>query len=111
MLLRALGAIAAVLLISCRGSDSAPTRTSQPPDDRPAGTATPGRIAAPDTGADWVRAAKDYSSSRFSALTDITTANASQLGVRLTFSTGVVAPHAAATIVEWHPFSGTAAQL
>jgi PQQ-dependent dehydrogenase (methanol/ethanol family) len=43
----------------------------------------------PDEGT-WVRAAKDYASWRYSTLTDITTANVSQLKPAWTFSTGVL---------------------
>ena len=43
--------------------------------------------------------ALDYASSRFSALTEITPANVSQLGVRGTFSTGLLRGHEAAPLV------------
>jgi PQQ-dependent dehydrogenase (methanol/ethanol family) len=61
-----------------------------------------GRIPAPDESGDWVRAAKDFSSSRFSGLDQITTSSVSQLGVRETFSTGIVAGHEAAPLVVNH---------
>jgi lanthanide-dependent methanol dehydrogenase len=65
-------------------------------------TATPftGAIAnaEPDDG-QWVRAAKDYSSSRFSTLDLINTTNVSRLMELWRFSTGVVRGHEAAPIV------------
>lgn len=47
----------------------------------------------------WVRAAKDYSSSRFSKLDEITTSNVGQLREAWSFSTGVVRGHEAAPII------------
>ena len=98
MLLRASALLAAVCFVGCRGDDPS---LPMPPTavDRAAGTGSPGRLAAADDGDGWMRAAKDFSSSRFSALDQITTSNVSQLGVRLTFSTGVVAGHEAAPLV------------
>jgi alcohol dehydrogenase (cytochrome c) len=40
-----------------------------------------------------------FSNSRFSDIEDITASNVAQLGVRVTFSTGVVAGHEAAPLV------------
>ena len=99
MLLRASALIAVVLLAGCGGGNPSPNRTSQPAVDRPAGATSPGQLASPDPSTDWVRAAKDYSSSRFASLNDINPSNVGQLGVRLTFSTGVVAGHEAAPLV------------
>jgi PQQ-dependent dehydrogenase (methanol/ethanol family) len=53
---------------------------------------------APEDG-QWVRPAKDFASSRFSGLTEITTANVGRLGLAFTFSTGVLRGHEAAPIV------------
>jgi lanthanide-dependent methanol dehydrogenase len=47
----------------------------------------------------WVRPAKDYASTRFSALTEINTANVRNLRPIATFSTGVLRGHEAAPIV------------
>jgi PQQ-dependent dehydrogenase (methanol/ethanol family) len=58
-----------------------------------------GAIAAPDTTGDWVRAAKDYASTRYSTLDQITPESVKQLGVKVTFSTGTTAGHEAAPIV------------
>jgi lanthanide-dependent methanol dehydrogenase len=78
----------------CRGT------TSTPPAPRTDGTsAAPGTNPAPDTTGDWVRPAKDYASTRFSSLEQITAASVGQLGVRATFSTGLVRGHEAAPLV------------
>src|SRR3954468_2279341 len=47
----------------------------------------------------WTMPAKNYASTRFSGLQEITTANVRQLGVSWTFSTGMVAGHEAAPLV------------
>jgi hypothetical protein len=83
MLLRASALTAALLVSGCRGDNPSLPITSINVVDGPAGTASPGRLASGDDSGDWVRAAKDYSSSRFTSLTEINAANASQLGVRL----------------------------
>src|SRR3954471_12488747 len=53
------------------------------------------RIAVPRSGSgeDWPMPAGDYASSRYSALTQITPANARNLHVAWTFSTGVLRGH------------------
>jgi PQQ-dependent dehydrogenase (methanol/ethanol family) len=53
---------------------------------------------APEDG-QWVRPAKDFASSRFSGLTEITPASVARLGLAFTFSTGVLRGHEAAPIV------------
>ena len=58
-----------------------------------------GNIPFAEESGEWVRPAKDYSSSRYSSLADITTESVKQLGVKLTFSTGVLAGHEAAPLV------------
>ena len=55
-------------------------------------------VAASSDG-DWPMPAKDYASTRYSNLADITTRNASTLKLALTFSTGVLRGHEAAPIV------------
>lgn len=52
----------------------------------------------PETG-EWMRPAKDYSSTRYSALNQITTANVGRLVATGTFSTGVLRGHEAAPLV------------
>jgi lanthanide-dependent methanol dehydrogenase len=53
---------------------------------------------SPDDG-QWVRPAKDFASTRFSSLTEITPESVRQLGVKATFSTGLVRGHEAAPLV------------
>src|SRR5215203_2386609 len=60
---------------------------------------TPGQNPAGDDSGDWLRPAKDYASTRFSSLDQITTDSATQLGVKATFSTGFVRGHEAAPLV------------
>jgi PQQ-dependent dehydrogenase (methanol/ethanol family) len=97
--------IAAVLLLTLGGCT-----TSTPPESTAAGNATSsfpgtpsGAVGEPpsegeDTG-DWVRPAKDFASSRYSALNEITAESVTQLGVKFTFSTGMTAGHEAAPLV------------
>ena len=54
---------------------------------------------APEPADGWIRPAKDYSSTRYSDLADINTSSVKQLGLTLTFSTGVVRGHEAAPLV------------
>jgi PQQ-dependent dehydrogenase (methanol/ethanol family) len=91
--------IVAVLLTLACGGDRAAAEAPPSAAASPSPPGSPGRIAAPDDTGDWVRAAKDYASARYSSLTDITRDNVSQLGVKLTFSTGVAAGHEAAPLV------------
>lgn len=71
-----------------------PLRTSVAPMTRGDERANP----EPETG-EWVRPAKDYSSTRFSALNQITAANVGRLVVSGTFSTGVLRGQEAAPLV------------
>ncbi len=48
---------------------------------------------------EWIRPAKDFASTRYSQLADISTETVKNLGVRVTFSTGLVAGHEAAPLV------------
>jgi lanthanide-dependent methanol dehydrogenase len=50
-------------------------------------------------GAEWPMAGKDYANTRFSELAEITPANAKNLKLAFTFSTGVVRGHEAAPVV------------
>ena len=86
----------------CHKERSAPT--SSPPvlihRTTSAATATPAAI--PDSGSanpGWVRPGKDFASSRFSALDQITTTNVGGLRVAFTFSTGVNKGHEAPPLV------------
>jgi len=62
------------------------------------GAVAGGALAVPGEG-DWPMPAKDYASTRYSTLSDITTANAATLKLASTFSTGVLRGHEAAPIV------------
>lgn len=86
----------AASFIGCGGSTpSTPTSTRS---RAPLGS-SPGVNAAPELSTDWTRPAKDYASTRFSDLNQITTESVRQLGVRGTFSTGVLKGHEAAPLV------------
>jgi lanthanide-dependent methanol dehydrogenase len=80
----------------CRGGSEAPSDVQ-----RPAARSAPGgtvaELAADD--GQWVMAAKDYSSTRFSGLTDINTGNVATLQLAWSFSTGVLHGHEAAPLV------------
>jgi PQQ-dependent dehydrogenase (methanol/ethanol family) len=81
---------------SCRPVESAPTQ-EQHADSGAAPAMSNDPLPADD--GNWVRPAKDYQGTRFSGLTEITAANASQLHVVTTFSTGNIRGHEAAPIV------------
>ena len=94
--IRSAAVFAAVLtLAGCRGEERRPDESAAPQLPSSAN----GRIAHPEPSGDWVRPAKDFSSSRFSELTDITSESVKNLGVKVTFSTGVNAGHEAAPLV------------
>ena len=65
------------------------------------GTPLDGRISAADQTEDgqWTMAAKNYASTRFSGLNEISTESVDRLRVAWTFSTGVLAGHEAAPLV------------
>src|ERR1041385_4657351 len=77
-------------------ASSAPPRSAA---STSAAAGTSGNNPAPDNTGDWVRPARDYSSTRFSPLDQITQQNVKQLVVKGTFSTGVLHGHEAAPIV------------
>lgn len=56
-------------------------------------------LSQPADDGQWTMPAKDYASTRYSALAQITTANAGQLAPVMTFPTGLVRGHEAAPIV------------
>jgi PQQ-dependent dehydrogenase (methanol/ethanol family) len=89
--------IALALTAACRSEPSRDTgsanaRTGTAPT---AGTAS----SLPADDGQWVRPAKDYSSTRFSSLSEINASNVKNLRVLSTFSTGVLRGHEAAPIV------------
>ena len=68
----------------------------------PPGDTTRSRITIPGRDPEdgqWLRPAKDYASTRYSELAEITTANAASLKLAWTFSTGVLRGHEAAPLV------------
>jgi lanthanide-dependent methanol dehydrogenase len=88
--------LASLFFTGCQRGESAPPPPSTPGSD----TGSTAVIAndAPDDG-QWVRPAKDYSSSRFSRLDQINAGNVGSLRVAFTFSTGVNRGHEAAPLV------------
>jgi PQQ-dependent dehydrogenase (methanol/ethanol family) len=87
------------ILTACGESGSPPSSSKEP---LTASTFTPGTNPAPDNTGEWVRPAKDYASTRFSSLDQITPDSVKQLGVKATFSTGVLRGHEAAPLVVNH---------
>ena len=92
---RTLFILLAIACADCRGST-----TVMPPSHTEARTAAvPGVNPAPDSSGDWIRPAKDYASTRFSSLDQVTPQSVTGLGVRATFSTGLARGHEAAPLV------------
>jgi lanthanide-dependent methanol dehydrogenase len=91
---------AAVLASTCGGqSEQAQrARTGATAPSSPVAVAT-GVNPAPEPSGDWIRPAKDFSSTRYSELDQITAATVAQLGVKATFSTGNVKGHEAAPLI------------
>ena len=98
---RALLAAALALLAACDRRAPAPDGASAhagPPATPPAANGV--RIAHPGReDGQWTMPAKDYASTRYSGLSEITPANAATLKVAWTFSTGLVRGHEAAPLV------------
>ena len=84
-------------LMSAGCSRGQATSTPAPPSHTSSGS--PGTDPAPDTSGDWARPAKDYASTRFSTLNQITPQTVKQLGVKGTFSTGYLRGHEASPLV------------
>ena len=79
-----------------------PGRSAAPRDERRACPGSSARLAglAPDSGeAQWTIPAKNYASTRYSGLDQITAANVGRLQVAFTFSTGIARGHEAAPLV------------
>src|SRR5690349_23366639 len=87
----------ALLSVCCGGSP--PVSQTPATASSPAAPAPPGAIPAGDDSGDWVRPAKDFASTRFSALDQITPDSVKQLTVKATFSTGYVRGHEAAPLI------------
>ena len=88
-------ALVVVTWICCGRSD----RSASIRHDPGAAPSVPGQNPAPEVSADWIRPAKDFASTRFSSLTQITANSVAGLGVRSTFSTGIARGHEAAPLV------------
>jgi lanthanide-dependent methanol dehydrogenase len=88
----------AVAASGCGGSNH-PATTAETSAVSPTGALAPGSNPAPDQSGDWSRPAKDYASTRYAPLDQITPESVRQLGIKATFSTGVVAGHEAAPLV------------
>ena len=98
--MRPLLVVALAGLAGCGGGGSDRSATDQV---APGHTAVlSGSIPALDDGAQWVRPAKDYASTRFSPLDQITNDSVGRLGVKVTFSTGYTRGHEAAPLVVDH---------
>ncbi len=94
----------AALCCSCSGANESQSNKSSP-DGTQQGSTLPAESAqrpanpAPEPSGDWTRPAKDYASTRFSDLDQITTDTVGRLGLTFTFSTGVLRGHEAAPLV------------
>ncbi len=89
--------VALVASLAACGRADPPSSTAPAPRTAASGAAAVNPF--PDESGDWIRAAKDYSSTRYSNLDQITPDTVKQLGVKVTFSTGMVAGHEAAPLV------------
>jgi PQQ-dependent dehydrogenase (methanol/ethanol family) len=94
---RALLSLAMVaLFVACKPEGSRSTGSTNV--QRGAAPAN-GEVDLPADDGQWVRPAKDYASTRFSGLTEISTTNVRNLRVIATFSTGTLRGHESAPIV------------
>ena len=80
------GLMAAASLATVAACDRAP-KAPQPRPSQAQGKAIPAAAASPADDGNWTMPGKDYASTRFSGLTEITPANVAGLQVALTFST------------------------
>jgi alcohol dehydrogenase (cytochrome c) len=94
------GAALLLALLAAQSGACARPEQAESPAPRGGDTAVAVRAAAGgDDDGQWLRPAKDYASTRYSGLADITTANVSRLRLAWTFSTGKLRGHEAAPIV------------
>jgi PQQ-dependent dehydrogenase (methanol/ethanol family) len=91
-------AIASCALAGC-GTPSSAERLAAAQVPQSASSPSSGVSADADDQGNWVRPAKDYASTRFSSLAQITPQSVKQLGVKVTFSTGFTRGHEAAPLV------------
>ena len=85
-----IAAIALVLIIAAIvwAVSARQTSPTAQPSSASAGKAIPASVASPPDDGNWTMPGKDYASTRFSGLTEITPSNVGKLQVALTFSTG-----------------------
>src|SRR5688572_13213164 len=80
---------AACALASCQGEEDPPPAEPVILSEAGAGArAIPARAAYAADNGNWEMPGKDYASTRFSSLNQVTAANVSKLGLSFTFSTG-----------------------
>lgn len=89
-----LAVLAAGVLSACDTSHARPAARQQR-----TSVLQPTAMAGSNDDAEWVRPAGDYSSTRYSALSDINKTNVAQLKVAWTFATGLTRGHEAAPLV------------
>ncbi|MEA2723781.1 MAG: lanthanide-dependent methanol dehydrogenase [Gemmatimonadales bacterium] len=91
--------VAVGLLVACSGQ---PERRASPPGTQttslPARTSSDTTAAVPDNG-QWTMPARNFASTRYSGLREVTPANVEQLRLAWSFSTGVTRGHEAAPLV------------
>jgi PQQ-dependent dehydrogenase (methanol/ethanol family) len=85
-----------LLSLACGRSPAPSEAPTQAPVER---ASAAGTIPAGDNSGDWVMPGRDYASTRFSQLDQITPDTVAQLGLRVTFSTGFLRGHEAAPLV------------
>jgi PQQ-dependent dehydrogenase (methanol/ethanol family) len=96
----ALGTLLLLLLVPACKSDRPPAAQAATPPERSGVTAA--RTIVTPAGKEWSQPGGDYAGSRYSTLAEITPANASQLNVASTFSTGVLQGHEGNPLVVDH---------
>ena len=96
---RLLPGLAASTILSALACKPDPSRSSGSIDAQRGAAPAAGTATLPPDDGQWIRPAKDYASTRFSSLAEITTSTVKTLRPIATFSTGVVRGHEAAPIV------------
>src|SRR5919112_3701280 len=87
-----------LVVLGCSRSADRPAQPSEQTTTLPSRIAPTGRDSSTDDG-QWIMPARNYASTRYSALDQITTQNAKQLQLAWSFSTGVTRGHEAAPLV------------
>jgi PQQ-dependent dehydrogenase (methanol/ethanol family) len=88
-----------LFLWSCKSPPPTTERGQAPPIPTPPVASQDSAVPTAIDDGTWVRPARDYASTRFSGLTEITPATVKQLAVKATFSTGFTRGHEAAPLV------------